>query len=77
MNYKEIEAIYVDVKGGCIKFENFVVIRKSNNYFSVLDEFGYEITSGKSFGNAAKKAKLLQIGYNSARDRYESWRYYK
>ena len=70
-----IKANYVDSKSGHMDFENFSIRKRSDNYFAVLDEFGYEITSGKSFDNAAKKAKLLQIGYNSAIDRYENWRY--
>ena len=41
--------------------------------FSVLDAFGQEVTSGKSLDNAAKKAKLLQIGFNIGKDRYMNW----
>lgn len=42
-----IKANYVDSKSGLIDFENFSIRKRSDNYFAVLDEFGYEITSGK------------------------------
>lgn len=67
-----IKANYIDSKSGSVEFDNFSIKKRSDNYFVVLDEFGDEITSGKSLLDAAKKAKLLQIGYNLAIDRYTS-----
>ena len=62
---------------GRIVFENFVVIKKSENFFEVYENYMYysaiscgpPITSGTSLNNACKKAKLLQIGYNIANDK--------
>lgn len=70
---EKIKARRVDGVNGCIEFDNFTVIKRSDYYFSVLDAFGQEVTSGKSFDNAAKKAKLLQIGFNMGKDRYMNW----
>lgn len=64
---------YVDRVNGCIEFDDFTVVKRSDYYFSVLDAFGWEVTSGKSFDNAAKKAKLLQIGFNMGKYRYMNW----
>lgn len=63
-----VKANYVNIKSGCMDFDNFVVRKRSDNYFSVLDEFGYEVTSGQSLDSAAKKAKLLQTGFNLGKD---------
>ena len=63
----------MDRANGRIEFNNFTVVKRSDYYFSVLDAFGQEVTSGKSFDNAAKKAKLLQIGFNMGKDRYMNW----
>lgn len=59
-----VKAKYTDRVSGRMEFDNFTVVKRSGCYFSVLDTFGCEVTSGKSFDNAAKKAKLLQIGFN-------------
>ena len=68
-----VKANYVDRVNGRIEFDNFTVVKRSDYYFSVLDAFGQEVTSGKSLDNAAKKAKLLQIGFNMGKDRYMNW----
>ena len=68
-----VKANYVDRVNGRIEFDNFTVVKRSDYYFSVLDAFGHEVTSGKSLDNAAKKAKLLQIGFNMGKDRYMNW----
>ena len=55
--------------------KNFCVIQKGEHYFAVMEgdrydrePIGEEITSGTSFHNAFKKAKLLQRGYDIAKD---------
>ena len=68
-----VKSNYVDRVNGRIEFDNFTVVKRSDYYFSVLDAFGQEVTSGKSLDNAAKKAKLLQIGFNMGKDRYMNW----
>lgn len=68
-----VKANYVDRVSGRMEFDNFTVVKRSDCYFSVLDTFGYEVISGKSFDNAVKKAKLLQIGFNIGKDRYMNW----
>lgn len=68
-----VKANYVDRANGRIEFNNFTVVKRSDNYFSVLDAFGHEVISGKSFDNVVKKAKLLQIGFNIGKDRYKNW----
>ena len=70
---EKIKARRVDIESGRMDFDNFTVVKRSDYYFSVLDAFGQEVTSGKSFDNAAKKAKLLQIGFNMGKDRYMNW----
>lgn len=50
---------------------NFCVVQKGKHYFAVMEcifnePFSEEITSGSSFSNAVKKAKLLQRGYDLA-----------
>lgn len=70
---EKIKAMRVDIESGRMDFDNFTVVKRSDYYFSVLDAFGQEVTSGKSFDNAAKKAKLLQIGFNMGKDRYMNW----
>ena len=73
INMEKIKARRVDIESGRMDFDNFTVVKRSDYYFSVLDAFGQEVTSGKSFDNAAKKAKLLQIGFNMGKDRYMNW----
>ena len=67
---EKIKANYINHDTGRMEFDHFIVIRKGNNYFAVLDGSGEEITSGKSLDNAAKKAKLLEIGFNIGRSYY-------
>lgn len=57
-------------KNGCdvLNFGNYYVKKESNNFYGVYDEFTNLITSGATFGNACKKAKLLQKGFNSAKE---------
>lgn len=58
------------IKARRVDFDHFTVIKLSNNYFAVLDGFGKEVTSGESLNSAAKKAKLLEIGFNVGKDYY-------
>ena len=60
-----------------IYFDNFVVVKESKNFFGVYQKWSkywntYNhnmlITSGNTLQQACKKAKLLQIGYDLARD---------
>lgn len=51
-----------------IKFNHYIVVKRSNNYYAVYDEYGIEITSGSSLTKACKKAKLLEIGYMQGAD---------
>lgn len=60
-------------KDGSIKFDHYVVKKRSDNYYAVYDNAGCEITSGTSMGNACKKAKLLETGYLRAMDIYREW----
>lgn len=59
---------------GSIKFDHYVVKKRSDNYYAICDSStGYEVTSGTSMGNACKKAKLLETGYLRAIDAYREW----
>lgn len=54
---------------GKLYFQDFMVQKKSENFYGVYESFLYTkcgelITSGTTMGSAAKKAKLLQIGYD-------------
>ena len=51
-----------------IRFDHYTVLKLSNNYYAVRDEYGTEITSGSSLKKACKKAKLLEIGYMDGAD---------
>lgn len=62
---------------GNIYFNNFVVVKESENFFGVYQKWSkywntYNhnmlITSGTTLQQACKKAKMLQIGYDLARD---------
>lgn len=53
-------------------FKHYTVIKKSENYFAVMRD-GSEITSAESMWAACKKAKLLEIGYEHARQIYSEW----
>ena len=59
---------------GDLFFRNFAVKKESDNFYSVCEYdrfsnviFSAPITSGVTRDSAAKKAKLLQTGYNIAR----------
>lgn len=67
---EKISANYINRNIGYMEFNHFIVTRKGNNYFAVLDGSGEEITSGKSLDSAAKKAKLLEIGFNIGKSYY-------
>ncbi len=62
---------------GSVHFDHYCVKKRGNNFFAVCDQFGEEITSGSSMGSATKKAKLLEIGYQTGyKDRgywYDEW----
>lgn len=54
---------------GNLYFNNFMVQKESENFYGIYECFGFEkigelITSGTSMGNAEKKARLLQMGYD-------------
>ena len=63
----------IKTEDGIIKFDHFYVKKKSDNYFAVCDNGNQEITSGESMGNACKKARLLEIGYQQAQEIYCEW----
>ncbi|NSK75528.1 hypothetical protein [Blautia massiliensis (ex Durand et al. 2017)] len=67
---EKIKARRVDLESGRMDFDHFTVVKLSNNYFAVFDGYGKEVTSGKSLNSAAKKAKLLEIGFNVGKDYY-------
>lgn len=67
---EKIKAKRVDIESGRMDFDHFTVIKLSNNYFAVFDGFGNEVTSGESLNSAAKKAKLLEIGFSVGKDYY-------
>ena len=54
-------------------FDHYHVKKKSDNYFGVYDYGNTEITSGTSMWNDCKKAKLLEIGYQQAKELFELW----
>lgn len=62
---------------GNVYFDNFVVVKESDNFFAVYQKwskyytaYNYSvlITSGTTLQQACKKAKMLQIGYNLAKE---------
>lgn len=60
---------------GIIYFNNFMVKKESEEFYAVYEHWNYSkvgniITSGTSLNIACKKAKLLQIGYNIARENF-------
>lgn len=67
---EKIKANYINRENGRMEFDHFIVTKKGNNYFAVLDGSSEEITSGKSLDSAAKKAKLLEMGFNIGRSYY-------
>lgn len=70
MRYK-INAVW-QTKNGCeiLNFGNYYVKKESNSFYGVFDEFTNLITSGITLDKACKKAKLLQIGFDSGKDRF-------
>lgn len=68
----EVKAQFV---GDNLCFRNFIVKKESDNFYGVYekgfhynDSLGELITSADSMNKAAKKAKLLQIGYDMCRE---------
>lgn len=57
------KSIKANVNERGVKFDHYAVVKLSNNYYGVYDEYGTEITNGSSLTKACKKAKLLEIGY--------------
>lgn len=62
-------------KNGNLCFKDFVVVKEKETFWGVYEisvlsytPCGELITSGETLDKAAKKAKLLQIGYNICRD---------
>lgn len=60
---------------GNLCFKNFVIVRKKETFYGVYERSilshapcGELITSGETLDKAARKAKLLQIGYDMCRD---------
>lgn len=47
-----------------MEFDHFTIRRKGNDYFAIFDNCCEEITSAKSLNKAAKKTKLLEMGFN-------------
>ena len=67
-------------RDGKVYFDNFVVVKESDTFYGVYPKFArrflsydrnFLISSGTTINNACKKAKLLQIGYDLARENYE------
>ncbi len=63
-----------------IYFDNYVVVKESDTFYGVYPRFSknflpynknYLVTSGTTKDSACKKAKLLQIGYDMAKDDIE------
>lgn len=68
----KIEGIW---KNGNLCFKDFIVVKEKDSFWGVYEisvlnyaPLGKLITSGETLNRAAKKAKLLQIGYNICRD---------
>lgn len=50
---------------GSIRFDSFAVRREKDGFYGVYAIYnGSIVTSGETFYDACKKAKMLQIGYN-------------
>ena len=70
--------IKAEFRDGKLYFKHFVVKKESETMYGVYDDCSKLITSGTTLNQAAKKAKLLelgyQMGYEKARDIYdEGW----
>lgn len=65
--------------GNTIIFNNFIVLKGADNFWGVYEKYpdnSYNrkvITSGTTCDNACKKAKLLQIGYDLAKEYSSSY----
>ena len=65
---------------GNLYFKNFVVIKESENFYGVYRGLGSmknkPITSATTLKQAAKKAKLLQMGYEFCKeDEDDEWKW--
>ena len=65
------------VYNGNIVFNNFIVVKRSDNHYGVYEKTIYdepiiavEITHGVTLHDACKKAKLLQIGHDIGINKY-------
>lgn len=58
---------------GTVKFKHYKVHKKGDHYYAITDNSGIEITAGETMGQACKKAKLLEIGYQQAMEIYREW----
>lgn len=65
-------------KNGKLFFKNFVIVKEKETFWGVYERaipsyypIGDLITSGETLDKAAKKAKLLQIGYNICKDNFD------
>ena len=56
-----------------VSFDHYDVVQESENFFAVYDNYKILKTHGTTLSKATKKAKLLEIGYQDARDRYYDW----
>lgn len=69
MANNKIKAVWKD---GKLLFNHFVVKKDSDNFFGVYHRYGSKcgplITSDTTLKGAAKKAKLLEIGYKLGSD---------
>ena len=69
-------SIKVTWKNNTLCFNDFVVVKESETFYGVYERSlmsyspsGNLITSGRTLKNAAKKAQLLQIGYNICKEK--------
>ena len=72
----KIKAIMTEKFGKrCLLFDNYMVIEESSHFYGVYQNNLYNIliTSGETMQQAAKKAKLLQIGYNQCKEYLSDW----
>lgn len=62
-----------EMRNGKLYFDHFLVRQESDYMYSIYqrwpmsdDRFGKVVSSSESFNGAAKKAKLMEIGYQIA-----------
>lgn len=72
--------IKAKMKNGKLYFRNFVVIKESESFYAVYRgehaEKHKPITSAPTLKQAAKKAKLLQMGYEFCKeDEDDEWKW--